>query len=180
MGRRISVLPPTLRDRAEFVAAVRASRTLHRPWVAPPDEGAAFGRFVRRSRSEEAAAWLVRAEDGRLAGVFNLGHITRGPLQSAYLGYYAFIPLAGNGYMSEGIRPVLRSVFTELKLHRVEANVQPQNAASISLVRRAGFRKEGFSPRYLKVGGRWRDHERWAMTLEDWRQDRRRGDERPS
>jgi ribosomal-protein-alanine N-acetyltransferase len=70
--------------------------------------------------------------------------------------------------MSEGLELLLRHVFRSLRLHRVEANIQPANAPSIALVRRAGFRLEGRSPRYLKIGGRWRDHERWAITREDW------------
>jgi len=71
--------------------------------------------------------------------------------------------------MSEGLRLVLRRAFGTLGLHRLEANIQPQNRASIRLVRRAGFRREGFSPRYLKVLGRLRDHERWAITAEAFR-----------
>ena len=89
-------------------------------------------------------------------------------LRSAYLGYYAFVPHAGRGYMSEGLALALRWAFRELHLHRVEANIQPANEASRALVRRLGFRREGFSRQYLKIGGRWRDHERWALLAEDW------------
>jgi ribosomal-protein-alanine N-acetyltransferase len=69
---------------------------------------------------------------------------------------------------------VLQVVFTTLELHRVEANIQPHNAPSIALVKGAGFTREGYSPRYLKVAGRWRDHERWALTVESWRAARSR------
>ena len=75
--------------------------------------------------------------------------------------------------MTEALALTLRIAFGRLRLHRVEANIQPGNRASIALVRRAGFRREGLSPRYLKIGGRWRDHERWALTVEDWRRRRR-------
>jgi ribosomal-protein-alanine N-acetyltransferase len=71
--------------------------------------------------------------------------------------------------MTDALRLLLEEAFERLRLHRVEANIQPGNAASISLVRRSGFRLEGLSPRYLKIGGRWRDHERWAILSEDWR-----------
>lgn len=76
--------------------------------------------------------------------------------------------------MTEGLELVLRRAFTELRLHRIEANVQPANGPSIALVRRCGFVREGFSERYLKVGGRWRDHEHWPMYAELWRERRRR------
>ena len=117
---------------------------------------------------------VVRIEDGGIAGAFNLTEIVRGPLQSAYLGYYAMAGFDGQGYMAEGLALVLRHAFRRLRLHRVEANIQPGNERSIALVRAAGFRREGLSRRYLKVGGRWCDHERWAMTVEEWRPGRSR------
>jgi len=104
--------------------------------------------------------------------VINVSEIVRGALHSAYLGYYAFVPHAGRGYMTEGLALALNWVFGELRLHRVEANIQPGNDASRALVRRLGFRREGFSARYLKIAGRWRDHERWALVAEDWRRNR--------
>ena len=70
--------------------------------------------------------------------------------------------------MAEGLRAVLDAVFGKLRLHRVEANIQPGNARSIALVRRLGFEKEGYSRRYLLIDGDWRDHERWTLLAEDW------------
>jgi len=71
--------------------------------------------------------------------------------------------------MTEAIALMLRHAFVDLKLHRLEANIQPGNVPSIALVKRGGFVKEGYSRRYLKICGRWRDHERWAILVEDWR-----------
>ena len=117
---------------------------------------------------------LCRRDDHAILGFFNLSQIVRRSLQSAYLGYAIGKPYARHGYMREGLDLVLRRAFTELRLHRIEANIQPENHASIALARGAGFRREGFSPRYLKIAGRWRDHERWAILADDWL--RQRGD----
>jgi len=109
-------------------------------------------------------AFLVcRRPDQAIVGVINLSNIVRGLFQSGYLGYYAFAGYQGRGYMKAGLGAVARHAFKVLKLHRLEANVQPGNKSSLALVRACGLRKEGFSPRYLKIGGRWKDHERWAM-----------------
>ncbi|HVH65183.1 MAG TPA: GNAT family protein [Candidatus Acidoferrum sp.] len=170
VGERVFLREPSLRDEAEILARNRASRALHRGWVTPPNDRKAFVEWMKRVREPSVRCFLVcRVEDGAIAGVYMLNQIVRRFFQSAYLGYYAEAPFAGQGYMREGLQLVLRHVFTTMKLHRIEANIQPENVASIALVKRAGFRLEGFSPRYLKVAGRWRDHQRWAMLIDDWR-----------
>jgi ribosomal-protein-alanine N-acetyltransferase len=143
--------------------------------VTPPTDALAFAEWMRHCRQPDVQCFLVcRLDDGAIVGVFTLSQIFRRLFQSAYLGYYAYEPYAGCGYMTEGMRLVLRHTFAATKLHRVEANIQPENSASIALVKRSGFRLEGFSPRYLKIAGRWRDHQRWAMTIDDWRRLRQR------
>jgi len=170
VGRRVFIRPPTARDRDAFLALVLSSRSRLRPWVDPPDSRPAFAAYLRRARRSTERAFLVcRREDGALVGVINVSQIFLGAFRSAYLGYYASASHMGRGYMSEGLRLVIRNAFSKLRLHRLEANIQPANRASLRLVRRTGFRREGFSPRYLKVLGRWRDHERWAVTAEDVR-----------
>ena len=113
--------------------------------------------------------YWVSTRDGDLAGVINISEIVRGTFCSGYLGYYAFVPHNGCGYMKRGLNAVLTDVFSRHRLHRLEANIQPENASSRGLAESLGFRLEGFSPRYLKIGGRWRDHERWAITAEEWK-----------
>ena len=160
---------PARGDEAEFLDLVRKSRKLHRPYVSPPATPERFRRYLRRCRDDDYCGLLVcRRDDGRIVGLFNISQIVRGPLQSAYLGYWAGAPFAGKGYMAQGLALLLRHAFRKLKLHRIEANLQPENARSKKLAKGAGFRKEGFSPRYVKIGGRWRDHERWAITVEEW------------
>ena len=160
---------PTRRDEAEFLDLVRRSRKLHRPWVSPPATPERFRAYVAKCGRPDCCGLLVcRREDGAIVGLFNISQIVRGLLQSAFLGYWAGAPFAGRGYMSKGLALLLRHAFRKLKLHRIEANLQPGNSASRRLAKRAGFRKEGFSRRYLKISGRWRDHERWAICKEDW------------
>ena len=98
----------------------------------------------------------------------HVGKKRHGAFQNAYLSYYVDVNFAGQGLMSEGVRLAIDYAFNTLNLHRLEANIQPGNQASINLVKKLGFRKEGFSPKYLQVNGEWRDHERWALTVENW------------
>jgi ribosomal-protein-alanine N-acetyltransferase len=161
---------PRARDRTEFLARVAASRALHRPFVQPPASPKGYaGYLARSSQADFSAHFVCRSEDDAIVGVFNLSQIVLGPFRSAYLGYYAFAPFAGRGYMTAGLEQLLRYAFIELRLHRIEANLQPSNVASRALVQRCGFSQEGYSPRYLKISGRWRDHERWALLKENWK-----------
>jgi ribosomal-protein-alanine N-acetyltransferase len=173
---RVFLRPPVPSDRQEFVSLMRASRAFHRPWATAPTDDDRFAAYIADSHRPDFEAMLTcRLSDGAIVGFFNLSQIVRRALQSAYLGYAVGKPYAGQGYMREGLELVLRRAFTELRLHRIEANIQPGNHASIALARGAGFRREGFSPRYLKIGGRWRDHERWAILADDWRTRGERG-----
>ena len=172
MAEHVVVRSPRITDEEEFLQAVRRSRQLHRGWVYPPASTSAYRDYLAKGRQHTHQAFLVvRKRIGGLVGVVNVSEIVRGNFQSAYLGYYAFVPHAGTGLMREGLSQVIERAFRRMKLHRLEANIQPDNSASIALVRSLRFGKEGFSPRYLKIGGRWCDHERWAIIAENWKPD---------
>jgi ribosomal-protein-alanine N-acetyltransferase len=156
-------------DRQEFLALARHSHRLHRPWTYPPERADQFDELYSRSRRDDFLCLLsYRLDTGEIAGVFTISQIVRGAFQSAYLGYYAHEAHAGQGLMREALEQVLDHAFNVVGLHRIEANIQPGNAPSIALARGAGFRLEGFSPRYLLIGGQWRDHERYAITADEW------------
>jgi len=160
----VYIRPPVADDQAAFLAAVRRSRALHRPWTSAPDTPATFVAYLERMAAPTNHPFLVcRSDTDELVGVINLSNVVLGAFRSGYLGYYAFSGHQRQGLMRQGLRAVVRHAFGRLKLHRVEANIQPANTASIALARSCGFSKEGLSPRYLKIGGRWRDHERWAL-----------------
>ncbi len=134
-----------------------------------PETAEAYALYLERARREANAYYLAhRRNDDAIVGFLNISEIVRGKLQSGYLGYGGVAEFAGRGYLTEALHLLLDEAFRQLRLHRLEANIQPGNTASIALARRCGFELEGLSPRYLKIGGRWRDHERWAITKESW------------
>jgi ribosomal-protein-alanine N-acetyltransferase len=133
------------------------------------DEAGYAALLARQARDDFEAFLLVRRDDRAVMGFVAISQIFRFAFQSAYLGYWIGAPYARQGYMKEGLALVLTDAFRRLKLHRLEANIQPENTPSIRLVRGLGFRLEGYSPRYLKISGRWRDHERWAILREEWK-----------
>lgn len=165
---RVRLEAPTLHRCDDFLDSVRRSRRLHGRWVDAPRDREQFESYLDRADRPSQFCRFVLTPTGELAGVVNVSEILRGNFLSAYLGYYALAPHHRRGYMTEGLRLVVGEAFRVHRLHRLEANIQPDNIASRRLVRRLGFHREGFSPRYLKIAGRWRDHERWAITREDW------------
>lgn len=168
-GPRVGLRPFTLADGAEFTARVRESKDLHHPWLFPPESAEAYAAYARRLIEDPArAGFLVgeKAADGALAGFVNINNIVGGAFRCGALGYGAFAHAAGRGLMREALGLVVRYAFGPMRLHRLEINVQPGNTASIALARACGFRREGFSPKMLFVDGAWRDHERWALTVE--------------
>ena len=173
---RVTLRYPHPEDQGEYVELVRVSRGFHRPWEPLRPEGAPLA-----ASQETFREWLMGSEDprtermllcqnsdGAIVGRFHLNEIVRGAFYSAYMSYWVGAPFAGQGFMREGMELALEHAFKGVGLHRVEANIQPTNAPSIALAKRAGFRLEGYSERYLKIAGEWADHERWAMTREDW------------
>jgi [ribosomal protein S5]-alanine N-acetyltransferase len=161
---------PEAEDCQEFINLNRASIDFYKGLASPMLNPEPFATYVERCKQDDYKGFLIcKRQDDTIIGSVNLSQIVRGSFQSAYLGYQVGAPFAGQGYMTQAIQLVLRYAFDTMKLHRLEANIQPGNQASIALVKRAGFTQEGYSRRYLKIGGRWRDHERWAIVAEDWR-----------
>jgi ribosomal-protein-alanine N-acetyltransferase len=167
-GSRVELRDLILSDRDAFLDMVRESRELHRPWTYPPERADQFDDLVSRTvRDDFACLVTTLVGNGDIVGIFTISQIVRGYFQSAYLGYYASARHAGKGLMGESMALVLDHAFGPLALHRLEANIQPGNAPSVALARATGFRLEGYSPRYLLIGGRWRDHERYAITADE-------------
>ena len=152
----------------------RDAFTLLEPRRADPDDG-----YTRESLSAQIAGARADAETGSayafgiftpagvLVGRVALSNVVRAAWQNATLGYYVDRRHEGRGYATEGVRLVVRFAFRSVGLHRVQAGVMPRNKASIRVLEKAGFRHEGYSPRYLQINGIWEDHEMFAITIED-------------
>ncbi|MET9883082.1 GNAT family protein [Streptomyces sp. NPDC006430] len=172
-GTHVGLRPFRLADGPEFTARVHESRNLHHPWLSPPATIEEYEAYATRLIGGEGRAGFLVCErgTGAIAGFVNINNIVRGAFRCGALGYGAFAHAAGRGLFREALGLVVAYAFAPeggsgLGLHRLEANIQPGNTASLALVRGAGFRREGFSPDFLFVDGAWRDHERWAITAE--------------
>ena len=163
---------PVAADQAVFTGLALRSRALHAPWTSAPSTPEAFAAHLAQMDSPANQSFLIclpgpatgGGDGGQMAGAIHLSQMVMGNFRSAYLGYYVFAGYERQRVMRSGLQQVVRHAFRHLKLHRLEANIQPGNTASIALVRACGFTQEGFSPRYLKINGRWCDHERWAIV----------------
>ncbi|MFE7121741.1 GNAT family N-acetyltransferase [Streptomyces sp. NPDC057654] len=167
-GPRVGIRLIERGDGERFTALARASVALHHPWMTLPTTDEAWETYIGRLADAPDRKGFVICErkTGEMAGCVNINNIVQGLFQCGAVGYAVFAPSAGRGYMTEGMGLVLRHAFGPLGLHRLEANIQPGNEPSLALVRRHGFRLEGFSPDFLFIDGAWRDHERWALTSE--------------
>ncbi len=167
-GKRVVLRFPEMKDAEEFIQQSKESEKFHRNLVKPARDEDAFRKYIKGNKTETNRLFLVcRKSNDAIIGVTNMSQIFHGVFKNAYLGYYLFESFTGKGYMTEALELTVRFAFRDLKLHRLEANIQPHNLSSIELVKRCGFIKEGLSRKYLKIGGKWCDHERWAIIKED-------------
>jgi ribosomal-protein-alanine N-acetyltransferase len=175
-------------DRLQWLQVRVASRDLHQPWEPAPPPGfdpwsdEAFDLALATCNQVDRQRFLVfERSTNQLVAQVGLSQICRGPFNSAVMGYWGSALTAGSGYVAAGVRLVISHAFTPtvsieglsvntsgLGLHRVEANIIPENLASIRVVRSVGMWLEGFSPRYLQIAGTYRDHLRFAITSDCW------------
>jgi ribosomal-protein-alanine N-acetyltransferase len=169
-GERVYIFMPTRDTADDFLAFTRANQDFHRPWVYPAIDADSYRAYLDRLESTGARGFLIaRNADDMMVGVINVNDVIMGGFCSGSLGYYGSGAVARRGYMAEALALVLEQAFETMGMHRIEANVQPGNSASLALVARVGFRKEGFSPSFLQIDGKWCDHERWAILADEWR-----------
>ena len=167
VGEGVSLRTPQVTDHAEWAALREHSREFLTPWEPtwPADDlsRSAFRRRIRRYtedlRTDQSYAFLIfRSADGRLVGGLTLANVRRGVAQAGSLGYWVGAPYARRGYMTAAVAALIPYAFTTLRLHRMEAACIPTNAASISLLEKTGFEREGYAREYLCINGQWQDH----------------------
>lgn len=160
----LTIRPVVYADKAALVLANRTNRDFHRPWVDSFIDDEGYDKWWdARMTGPHMSFVALDGRTGNVAGVVNLSEIVMGRFRSAYLGYYGMREACGKGAMTAAVREVVGVAFERMRLHRLEANIQPGNERSIRLVQRLGFSREGYSPAYLWIDGAWRDHERWAL-----------------
>ncbi|MBV8793054.1 MAG: GNAT family N-acetyltransferase [Pseudolabrys sp.] len=175
-GDGVYLRAPQMTDFSEWASLRERSRAFLTPWepIWPSDDlsRGAFRRRIKRyvedQRSDQAYAFLIlRSGDNALLGGLTLANLRRGVAQAASIGYWVGEPFARRGYMSAAVRALIPFSFGSLRLHRLEAACIPDNAASISLLEKTGFRREGYAREYLCINGVWADHLLYARLKND-------------
>ncbi|WP_299275353.1 GNAT family protein [uncultured Georgenia sp.] len=184
----VRLRPLRYRDRAAWQELRARNADWLRPWEATspvPQAPASFRHYVaesrRLARRGEALTFVIEV-DGELAGQLSVSPILLGSLRGAAIGYWVSRHVAGRGVAPTAVALAGDYCFTELGLHRLEINIRPENAASLRVVEKLGFRDEGLRRRYLHIDGDWRDHRTFALVaeevpgglLERWRRTRAR------
>ena len=173
----LTLRPPRMEDFEAWSLLRQTSRAFLAPWepIWPEDDltRPAFRRRLKRyaqDARDDAAypLFLFRQGDGALLGGLTLGQVRRGVSQTASLGYWIGAPFARQGYMTNAVRAAMGHAFDELRLRRVEAACLPHNEASIRLLERVGFQREGYARKYLCINGAWQDHLLYALLREDF------------
>jgi ribosomal-protein-alanine N-acetyltransferase len=176
VGEGVILRTPQATDHAEWAALREHSREFLTPWEPtwPADDlsRSAFRRRIRRYtedlRTDQSYAFLIfRSTDGRLVGGLTLANVRRGVAQAGSLGYWMGLPYTRHGYMTAAVRAVIPFAFGTLRLHRLEAACIPTNLASIRLLEKTGFRREGYARSYLCINGTWQDHLLYARLQSD-------------
>ncbi|HZD90898.1 MAG TPA: GNAT family protein [Pseudolabrys sp.] len=175
-GRGVMLRLPQSTDYAAWAALREQSRDFLTPWEPtwPADDltRTAFRRRIRRytedQRNDLAYAFLVfRSSDNALLGGLTLANIRRGVAQAGSIGYWVGAPFARQGYMTSALRALIPFSYNTLRLHRLEAACIPTNKASIGLLEKTGFRREGYARQYLCINGAWQDHLLYARLRDD-------------
>jgi ribosomal-protein-alanine N-acetyltransferase len=149
-------------------------------WARDELTRAAFRRRLRHYQRELREdqgypLFIFRESDGALLGGLTISNVRRGVTQAAGIGYWIGAPYTGRGYMSDAVQAVLPFAFGNLRLHRLEAACLPNNVASMRVLEKAGFQREGLARRYLKINGIWQDHVLYALLEDDPRRTQERG-----
>lgn len=170
-GELVFLRRPSVEDRDEWVALRESCLDFLLPWEPRQNvrsEAERWTSFFQTSNTDDRQRFLIcENASGAIVGYVGLNDIRRGVMQSCNAGYWIGARFTRKGYMTEGLRMAVGHAFRTLKLHRVEAGIQPNNTASIGVVKKLGFRYEGTALRLLEINGRWCDHERWAITSEE-------------
>ena len=168
--------PAEMRDFEQWARLRERSRAFLAPWEPtwPADDltRSSFRRRLRRyseeiDRDEAYPFLLFREGDNSLLGGLTLGQVRRGVAQAATLGYWMGTDYAGRGFMGRAVRAATGFGFATLRLHRIEAACLPHNTASVRLLERVGFQREGYARAYLRINGAWQDHLLFALLEGD-------------